>query len=178
MVATTYDFSSVGHIIDVGGGKGVLITTVLQRWPQLTATLMDLPQAVAHARPSIEAAGLTSRCELVDGDFFQEVPAGGDTYLLSTIICNWDDAHAIQILKNCRRAMGSSSKLLLVEIVLPPMNRPSPDKLLDLQMMLITDGRDRTATEYQALLANAGFTLLQIMPTASERSMIEAIPTP
>lgn len=176
-VATTYDFSSVGHIVDVGGGKGLLLTTVLQHWPHLTATLMDLPQVVAHARPSIEAAGLASRCELVDGDFLQAIPAGGNVYLLSTILCNWDDEHATQILKNCRRAMAPTSKLLVVEIVIPPLNQSSPGKLLDLQMMIITGGRDRTATEYRALLANAGFAMTQIMPTTSERSIIEAIPT-
>ncbi len=176
-VATTYDFSSIAHVIDVGGGKGGLLTVVLQRWPHLTGTLMDLPQVVAHARSWIEATSLAARCELVDGDFFQAIPAGGDAYLLSTILCNWDDEHAIRILKNCRQAMGPDSKLLVVEILIPPLNHPSAGKLLDLQMMLITGGRDRTAAEYRKLLASAGFTLTQIIPTSSERSIIEARPS-
>jgi ubiquinone/menaquinone biosynthesis C-methylase UbiE len=176
-VAIAYDFSPFRHIVDVGGGKGVLVTAVLKQYPQLTATLLDLPQVIAYARQPIEVAGLADRCGLVSGDFFQAVPAGGDVYLLSTIICNWDDGHATTILKNCRRAMAQESKLLLVEIVIPPGNIPSPGKLLDLQMMMITGGRDRTAAEYRALLAAAGFTMTQVIATASERSIIEAIPT-
>lgn len=176
-VATTYDFSSFRRIIDVGGGNGTLITAILHTYPGIAATLMDLETVIGHAKRQLDVAGLTNRCALVAGNFFQAVPAGGDTYILSTVICNWDEEHALTILKNCHRAMTKGGKLLLVEIVLPPGNEPSPGKMLDLQMMVITRGRDRTEAEYRTPLAAAGFTLMRVVPTPSERSVIEASPS-
>ena len=173
-VATTYDFSSFRRVVDVGGGNGTLITAILNTYPGIAATLMDLGLVIEHAKRQLDRAGLTNRCELVAGDFFQAVPAGGDAYILSTVICNWDEEHALTILKNCHRAMTKSGKLLLVEIVIPPGNEPSPGKMLDLQMMIITGGRDRTEAEYRTLLAAAGFTLTRVVPTPSERNIIEA----
>ena len=163
-------------IVDVGGGNGTLISAILNTYPETVATLMDLGPVIEHAKRQLAGAGLTNRCEFVAGDFFQAVPAGGDAYILSTVICNWDEERAIIILKNCHRAMTKGSKLLLVEIVLPPGDAPSPGKMLDLQMMIITGGRDRTEAEYRTLLEAAGFTLAQVVPTPSERSVIEATP--
>ena len=175
-VAATYNFSSLRRLVDVGGGNGTLISTILHTYPETVATLMDQGPVVEHAKRQLAEAGLTHRCECVAGDFFQAVPAGGDAYILSTVICNWDEERAITILKNCHRAMTKGSKLLLVEIVLPPGDTPSPGKLLDLQMMVITGGRDRTEAEYRTLLEAADFTLTQVVPTPSERSVIEATP--
>ncbi len=175
-VAATYDFSSLRRIIDVGGGNGTLISAILHTYPEPLATLVDLEPVVKHAKKQLAEVGLTNRCACVAGDFFRAVPAGGDAYILSTVICNWDEERAITILKNCHRAMTKGSKLLLVEIVLPPGDTPSPGKMLDLQMMVITGGRDRTEAEYRTLLEAAGFTLTQVSPTHSERSVIEATP--
>lgn len=175
-VAATYSFSSLRRIVDVGGGNGTLISAILHTYPETVATLMDLGPVVEHAKRQLAEAGLTNRCECVAGDFFQAVPAGGDAYILSTVICNWDEERAITLLKNCHRAMTKGSKLLLVEIVLPPGDTPSPGKMLDLQMMVITGGRDRTEAEYRTLLEAADFTLTQVVPTLSERSVIEATP--
>ncbi len=175
-VAATYDFSPLKRIVDVGGGNGTLISAILQANPETMATLVDLGPVIDHAERQLSETDLVHRCECVAADLFQEVPTGGNAYILSTVICNWDDERAITILKNCRRAMAKGSKLLLVEIVLPPGDTSSPGKMLDLLMMAITGDRDCTEAEYRTLLEAAGFTLTQVVSTPSERSIIEALP--
>jgi hypothetical protein len=176
-VANTYDFSWCKHVVDVGGGNGTLVTAILQEHSHLEATLFDLEPVIVEARQELNQLGLLMRCKAIGGDFFRSVPEGGDVYILSTVLCNWDEDRAITILKNCRQAMRRDSRLLVVEIVLPTGDEPSPGKLLDLQMMVMTGGRDRTATEYRSLLQAAGFTISKIIPTSSERSIIETVPS-
>jgi len=139
----------------------------LQAHPQMSGVLFDLPHVIESAKRHIDAAGLTGRCEVVAGDFFESVPSRGDAYILKSIIHDWDDEHALKILQNCLRAMAENGKLLLVEGVIPPGNETSFGKLVDLHMLVMADGGERTEAEYRALFAAAGFTLTNIIPLQS-----------
>jgi ubiquinone/menaquinone biosynthesis C-methylase UbiE len=173
--AASYDFTGSHTVVDVGGGYGTVLTAVLRANPELRGVLFDQPDVIEGASPRIAEAGLAERCELVAGSFFDAAPEGGDVYLLSSIVHNWDDARAVEILRSCRRAMNGAGRLLLVELLLPPGNTPADGKLLDLQMMVIfPGGRERTPIEYRALLEAAGFRLTRIIPTPQQMSLIEA----
>ena len=175
-VVGAYDFSAVGTLVDVGGGQGALLTAVLSAHPELRAVLFDLPRVIEGAREPLTAAGLFDRCQIVGGDMFNAVPAGGDAYMLSRVIHGWDDDRSVAILANCRRVMGPHSKLLLVQEVIPPGDLYSYGKLSDLNMLVSPGGQERTETEYRALLAAAGFTLTRVISTRSRISLIEAAP--
>jgi hypothetical protein len=172
-IVDSYDFSSLGTIVDVGGGDGSLIASILQANPGMKGVLFDLPHVVAGARRRIEAEGLAERCEVVAGDAFTSVPSGGDAYLLKWIIHDWDDERSVAILKNCHRAMAAHGKLLLVEAVIPHGNTPSFHKFMDLNMLVMTGGRERSEAEYRVLLEAAGFRLTRVILTQSEMSVIE-----
>jgi hypothetical protein len=172
-VADAYDFSGFNKIVDVGGGHGNLISSILKANPLIRGVLFDVPHVIEGAQK--HTAGLSERCELVTGDFFKSVPSDGDAYILSTIIHDWDDGSSIAILKNCHDAMVKDGKLLLVEMVIPPGNDPFFGKLLDLHMLVMHGGRERTEAEYRTLLAKAGFKLTNIITTKSLRSVIEAV---
>lgn len=174
-ITRAYDFSEFDFVVDVGGGHGALLTAILQTSPRLRGLLFDAPSVINGAGKRIREAGLTSRCTLVAGDFFAGVPKGGDVYLLSSILHDWDDESCVRILKHCRAVMGKKSKLLLVECVIPAGNQPDFGKLLDLQMLVMTGGRERTQAEYQALLAAADFTLTRIISTSVAECVIEAV---
>ena len=170
-----YDFSGVKTLADIGGGNGSLITMVLQRYPQLKGILYDIDHVVARAKPRLEAAGVADRCQVVAGNFFESVPAGADTYLMRHIIHDWDEARCIQILKHVRAVLPAGGKLLLIEVVVPTGNEPSFGKLMDINMMLLPGGKERTADEYRALYAAAGFKLSRIVPTSGVMSLIEGV---
>ena len=180
-VTAAYDFSRLGTLVDVGGGQGALISSILAANPALRGILFDIPPVIESARGRIGEAGLAGRCELVAGDFFASVPAGGDAYVLKWVIHDWDDEHSVAILGSCRRAMARDGRLLLVERVVPERIDQSADTqgivLGDLNMLLWTGGRERTAAEYSALLASGGFTLARIVPTATQLSIIEGAQT-
>ncbi|HUE82338.1 MAG TPA: methyltransferase [Pyrinomonadaceae bacterium] len=176
-VVAAYDFSPFAKIVDVGGGHGALMAAILKANVGTKGVIFDLPSVVAGAKRTIEAAGLSDRCELVGGDFFTTpLPTGGDAYMMASIIHDWDDERSLAILKNCRRAMSDHAKLLLVEMVIPPGDTPFLGKLLDLEMLVCFGGQDRTEVEYHQLLAAAGFQLARIVPTATPSSIIEAVP--
>ena len=176
-VVAAYDFSRFGTLVDVGGGLGQLLTTILAATTSLRGVLFDQPHVVADARSIPAGAGVADRCEIVGGSFFDSVPSGGDAYLLRSIIHDWDDDRSIAILSNCRRAMGPHGTLLLVEVVIPPGDTPSMGKLLDLEMLAVPGGQERTEEEYRALFEAAGFTLTQVVPTRAGASVIEGVPT-
>jgi ubiquinone/menaquinone biosynthesis C-methylase UbiE len=173
-IITTYDFSWAKTIVDVGGGDGTLIASILNAHPQARGILLDTQQVAESARKRLVAAGLSERCEVVVGDFFEAVPDGGDIYLLSWIIHDWNDERSLTILKSCHRAMQPGGKLLLLEEIVPSVNETSMSKPYDLHMLVLTgEGRERTEAEYRMLLDKAGFRMTTIIPTTLPRSLIE-----
>lgn len=170
-----YDFSGIGVLADIGGGNGSQISAVLRRRPAMRGILFDLPHVAERAAKNIAAAGLSERCEIVGGNFFESVPAGADAYMMRHIIHDWDDEKSLTILRNCHAVMSDDARLLVVESVIPPGNDPFGGKFLDLVMLLIPGGKERTADEYRALFHQAGFELARIVPTDGEISVIECV---
>ena len=173
-IIEAYDFSVYRKIVDVGGGHGALLAHILEQAPQSSGVLFDAPSVIAGATGAIDTQVNQGRAERVAGNFFEAVPNGGDAYVLKYIIHDWDDERAIVILKNCRQAMAENGRVLLVEMVIPAGNAPSPGKFLDLEMLLYFYSRERTEVEYRDLLQQAGLELISITPTASPFSIIEA----
>jgi hypothetical protein len=177
-VARHYDFSGVSTIVDVGGGHGVLLETVLRANPGLHGMLFERPHAVAGARAHFDQAGVADRCELVPGDFFDSVPAGADAYLLKNIIHDWDDERASRILRNCHDAMPDGGRLLLVERVLPArLDASASHRAIvhdDLAMMLGPGGKERNECEFRELLRRSGFALMGVRPIGLGYSILEA----
>jgi hypothetical protein len=171
-VAEAYDFSPFGTVVDVGGGHGHLLCTILKKYPGPKGVVFDSPHVAEGATPRIAEAGLADRCRAEGGDFFKAVPPG-DAYVMKHIIHDWPDDRSTMILRNCRKAANSGAKLILVEMVIPPGNGPSPGKLLDLEMLVIASGKERTEAEYAELLAGAGWRLTRVVPTRSPTSVIE-----
>jgi SAM-dependent methyltransferase len=171
-----YDVSAVRTVVDVGGAHGVLLRAVLQANPAARGILLDLPHVIATAGEAIAAAGLSDRCELVSGDFFEAVPGGADLHVLKQIVHDWDDERATRLLRNCHRALTPDGRLLLVEMVIPSDNRPSPAQGMDVNMLVLLGGQERTAEQFARLLEGAGFRLERIIPTHSPFSVIEARP--
>jgi len=171
-----YDFSGIRGAADIGGGQGAFIRKLLKSNPRMTGILFDSPSVIESAKPLIEAAGLESRCRAIAGDFFKSVPRGTDTYILKNVLHDWDDDSAISILKNCRRAMGDSGKLLVIESLLPASNEASFASLLDLNMLVMSGGQERTEAEFVRLFNASGFCLTRVVPTLALVSIIEGIP--
>lgn len=180
-----YDFSVFGTIVDVGGGNGTLLISILRTYPQPRGIVFDLPLVAERARQNIEAAGLTDRCIAMSGNALERVPEGGDAYLLSNFLVDLDDDRAGTILRHCRKAMADSARLLLIEWVIPAADEaPDPYRFwdtasADLIMLAIGGGRGgrvRTAGEFRELLETAGFALEQVISTGSTVRVIEALP--
>jgi hypothetical protein len=171
-----YDFAGIDVLVDVAGGHGQVLMSVLRAYPAMRGILFDVEHVIAGAKPRIAAAGLNARCETATGDFFVAVPAG-DAYIMKHIIHDWDDERAISILKNIRAAMTNrNGRLILLEAVIQPGNQPDLMKFIDLEMLLLPGGRERTADEFAALFSQAGFSLSRVVPTESPLSVIEARP--
>jgi hypothetical protein len=171
-----YDFSGVGVLVDVAGGHGQVLTSILQRYPAMRGILCDLDHVIAGAVPRIAQAGVADRCEARVCDIFQAVPAGGDAYIMKHIIHDWDDERATTILQNIRKAMKPGGRVILLESVLQSANQPDFGKLIDLEMLLMPGGRERTEEEFRALFARAGYRMTHVVPTQSPLSVIEARP--
>jgi hypothetical protein len=174
-VAAAYDFSGLKTIVDVGGATGNLLTAVLGKASGAKGVLYDLPHVVKDAAPLIQSRGLTDRVKIESGSFFDQVPAGGDAYLLSHVIHDWSEAQCLTILGNVRKAMNPGGRVLLIEMVLPPGNEPHPGKMLDIMMLVGPGGQERTEQEYRALLDQAKFRLHRVVPTESAVSVVEAV---
>jgi O-methyltransferase/methyltransferase family protein len=175
-IAEAYDFGRYRKLVDVAGGHGLLLTTVLARYPSLEGVVFDLPGVVSGASDAIRAAGLEGRCQAVGGDFFEAVPEGADCYMMKHIIHDWDDEPSAAILRNCRRAVAEGGRVLVLEMILAPGNEADFSKLLDLEMLAIPGGRERTETEYRELFTAAGLELTAVIPTRSPISVMEGRP--
>jgi len=173
-IAEAYDFSRFETIVDVGGATGNMLAHILARYPHAKGILFDRPHVVTGAPTLLGARGVDNRVKIAHGNFFESVPAGGDAYILSHIIHDWSESQCLTILGNCRRAMKPGAKLLIVEFVLPEDSTPHAGKLLDMVMLTIPGGEERTPTEYKALLSTAGFRMTRVVPSASDASVVEA----
>jgi len=170
-----YDFSGIDVLVDVAGGHGQVLISVLQRYPNMRGILFDLPHVIKGAVPRIPAAGVETRLTTETGDFFKSVPSGGDAYIMKHIIHDWDDDRAAKILENIRKAMNPGGRVILLEsVLLPGSDQPDFGKVIDLEMLLMPGGRERTEEEFRALFKRAGFSLTRIVPTKSPLSVIEA----
>jgi hypothetical protein len=174
-VVKAFDFSAIKSMMDVGGGHGGLLLTILKATPKLQGIIFDSAHVVTGAVDPIHQAGLKDRCITAAGDFFKEVPGNVDAYILKHIIHDWNDVDAARILKTVRTAAKPGTKLFLVEAVIPENDKPHLGKLLDLEMMVIASGRERTQTEYAQLLSQTGFRLEKVIPTQSPVELIEAV---
>jgi O-methyltransferase domain/Dimerisation domain len=175
-VAGAYDFSASSTLVDVGGGHGQMLASILQAHPTLHGVLFDLPHVVKGAPPLLEVAGVSGRCQVIGGDAFTAVPADYDTYLLSRVIHDWDDERTITIFTRCHQAMKPQGKLLLVERVIPTNRTPALHVLeSDVIMLVVPGGKERTEAEYRALLAAAGFELTKLIPVLAPYYIIEAM---
>jgi ubiquinone/menaquinone biosynthesis C-methylase UbiE len=174
-VLNSYDFSGAAKVVDVGGGHGILLASIVKKYPHLNGILFEVPAIAKEAKSLLDAHGVAESCAIVSGDFTESVPAGGDIYILKHIIHDWNDEQCISILANCRRAMAPGGKVLVIEMVLPEGNEHSLGKFLDLQMLLFLPGCERTEAEYRVLFDKAGLQLSKVIPTPSPFSIIEAI---
>lgn len=175
-VVAAYDFSRCRTVVDIGGGRGRMLIGILERNPTVDGVLFDQPEVVAGADDLLAASGVATRCKVVGGNFFETVPTG-DVLVLKSVIHEWADAESIQILSTCRRALHADGRVLLVEQLL---DRCSPDPVgtafSDLNMLIMTGGRERTTDEYRALLAAADLELTDTVPTAGQAFIIEMTP--
>lgn len=165
VVLKGYDFAGIKTIVDIGGGHGRLIALILKAYPTMRGILFDLPHVIEGAQSVLAEAGVADRCQLIAGSFFESVPKGGDAYLLSVVIHDWDDERALTILRNCRAGMGPSSRLLLIERVVPTDGpKPLDTMLADLNMLVGPGGGERTEAEFASLLSAARLSLRRIVP--------------
>jgi O-methyltransferase domain/Dimerisation domain len=170
-----YDFAGIDTLVDIGGGHGGLITSILKRHPKMRGILFDSPQVIGGAKTPLAESGVRDRCEPAAGNFFESVPEGGDAHILKWIIHDWDEEKSVAILKNCHRALPANGKLILVEAVVPESTEPHFSKFIDLNMLVMTGGRERTEKEFGALYEAAGFRLTRVVPTESPFSVIEGV---
>ena len=170
-----YDFSGIELLVDVAGGHGQLLTSILQKYPRMRGILFDVDHVIAGAVSKLQRAGVADRCTTAVGDFFNAVPEGADAYMMKHIIHDWDDDRALRILRNIRRAMKPDARVILLESVLTPPNQPDFGKLIDLEMLAMPGGRERTADEFGALFERGGYRVTRILATKSPLSVIEAV---
>lgn len=175
-VAKAYDFSRVKTLVDVGGATGNMLAAILSDHAGPRGVLFDRPHVVRDAPALLKARGVEERVRIEPGDFFEQVPIGGDVYLLSHIIHDWNEDQCLTILGHCRRVIKPDGRLLIVETVLPPGDTPHQGKVQDMVMLLIPGGQERTEAEYASLLDKAGFRLSRVVPTESVVSVVEALP--
>ncbi len=174
-VADAYSFEGIGSVVDVAGGHGLLLATILSRNPDLKGTLLDAPHVVDGAKDG-PLQPFLSRCTLVAGDMFESVPPGADAYMMKHIIHDWPDEMCVKLLKLCRQAVNPGGRLLVVDCVIQPGNDFSPAKFLDLQMLLFPGGKERTEKQFRDLFAASGWRLNRIVPTAAGEAVVEGFP--
>lgn len=176
-VLAGYDFSGLRRVVDVGGGQGALIAALVERYPEIRGTLMDLPEVVAQAGAVVDASPHRARIEVAPGSFFEAVPAGADAYVIKQVLHDWDDAHCERVLRNIRGVMAPHGRVLVVEALITPGPESMLARFSDMEMMVVTpNGRERTVEEFAALFARAGLKLARVVPTPSPLVVLEALP--
>ncbi len=173
-VLATYDFSGIGTLVDVAGGHGFVLTSILEKYPPMRGVLFDMERVCVGARERIRKLGMEARVRVESGDFFKAIPAG-DAIIMKHIIHDWADAEARKILESCHRALPANGKVILLETVLQPGNGPDLGKWIDLEMLAFPGGRERTEGEFGALFASAGFKLTRVVPNQSPLATVEAV---
>lgn len=173
-VLEAYSFAGATKVVDVGGSHGAFVAAVLQREKSASGVLFDRPEVIEGAGATLEGAGVTARVERVAGSFFESVPAAGDVYLLKSILHDWNDDECVTILRRVREAMAPSARVVVVEMLITSSGPPSPAPLLDLNMLVMLTGKERTADEFGALFAKAGLALTSVTPTHSPFAVLEA----
>jgi O-methyltransferase domain/Dimerisation domain len=176
-VLMVYDFEGISSIVDVGGGQGALLEKILQFHPKITGTVFDTSSTIDAAEQQLHNNGRAKRCSYLAGDFFISLPKGADAYLLCGVIHDWDDNRAVTILENCRDAMSMNSRLLIIDMVVPKDSSRCFSKFLDLNMLVMTGGKERTKVELAELMGAAGLRINQIIPTPAPQSIIEVFPS-
>jgi hypothetical protein len=174
-ILAAYDFSGAGKIADIGGGVGHLLGAILQKYPESNGILFEIPPVLEGAPAMLESYGVTDRVELVTGDFTESIPVKADIYLLKHIIHDWYDDKNEKILRNIRDEMPEGSKVLVIDAVVPPPGEQHFSKFLDLEMLMLPGGMERTAEEFESLLTRSEFALSRIIPTPSPISIVEAV---
>jgi SAM-dependent methyltransferase len=172
-----YDFSAFRVLCDAGGGYGALLCAILVACPAMRGILLEQAHVATGARSYLKSQGLDERCSVVEGDLFEDFPAGADAYVMKSIVHDWPDARSVAILKNCRRALRAHGRVILIERVMPALATDAPDTVrVDLHMLAVTGGRERSEAEYQELLGAAGFSLGRVVTTQSPFCVIEGVP--
>ncbi|QUR67774.1 methyltransferase [Mycobacterium spongiae] len=174
-IVAAYPFSGFGTLADLGGGRGLLLSEVLKNVPRIRGVLLDLPEVVAGAEATFEEAGVRDRVSVHGGSFFDAVPVHADGYMMKYIIHDWDDEKATTILRNCAESMRPDGKVLVVDCVLPEGNEPHIGKYLDIEMLLVPGGRERTRAQFEKLFAAAGLRLTDVIPTSTHLSIVEGV---
>jgi hypothetical protein len=175
-ILEAYDFGGIRTLVDIAGGHGAVLTSILDKYPSMKGILFDLDHVIEGAKPRLASLGLANRVTTASGDFFKAVPAGGDAYIMKHIIHDWDDGKATAILKNIRSVLPKDGRVLLLESVIPAGNDPHLGKIIDIEMLVMPGGKERTEEEFRKLFAGAGFALTRIVTTQSPLSVIEATP--
>jgi hypothetical protein len=176
-IMAVYDFSQYRLIVDVGGGQGAMLASILAAYGGVRGIVFDQPHVVARAETVLRTAGVADRCDAASGSFFEGVPGGGDAYLLKAVLHNWNDDASITILRRCRKVISVDGKLIVIERVVAPPNEIPDGKFSDLNMLVEPGGQERTAEEFHALFAAAGFRLTNVKSTGTRWSVIEGMPT-
>jgi hypothetical protein len=176
-IAAAYKFAAIRTLVDVGGGNGSLLATILKANPKLKGVLFDQPSVIASAKQDrhVKEKGISERCTLESGDFFEAVPKGGDAYMMKRTLHDWDNEHCVKILANCRAAMNQKGRVLVIDSVISSGNDPDRGKLIDMQMFVVTGGRERTRTEFATLFREAGLKLERVVPTDCPLSIVEGV---
>jgi ubiquinone/menaquinone biosynthesis C-methylase UbiE len=174
-ILPSFNFGKYRMIIDIAGGQGFLLSSILAKHKTSKGIVFDLPQVFKNSGQHFQDLGLSERAGFIEGNFFETIPAGGDLYILKNILHNWNDEDSVKILQNIRKVLPSDGKLLIIETIIENDNKPSWGKMLDLYMMIGVNGRERTKAEYQNLLKKAGFKIEKIKRTVSPMSLIVAV---
>ena len=175
-IVSAYDFSGIKKLVDIGGGEGYLLSVILTKYPGMNGIVMDFPHVVEAATENFKNFGIENRAEAIPGDFFETIPAGADAYIMKNILHAFDDPTCIRILQKIKAVMEPGARLLIVDTVIRPDNKPSFGKIFDLQMLIATtSGKERTKDEFDILLRQSGFKLKRVVDTVSPFSIVEAV---